>query len=61
MVLDEDSHEVVRAGKAVALTATEFALLRLFMSNPRRVLSKGQILDQVWHYDFGGDSNVVET
>ena len=46
---------------AVALTATEFALLRFFMLNPRRVLSKGQILQNVWHYDFGGNANVVET
>jgi two-component system OmpR family response regulator len=43
------------------LTATEFNLLRYFMLNPRRVLSKAQILDHVWHYDFGGDANVVET
>jgi two-component system OmpR family response regulator len=43
------------------LTATEFNLLRYFMLNPRRVLSKAQILDHVWHYDFGGDGNVVET
>ena len=61
LVLDEDSHEVWRAGQPVELTATEFALLRFFMLNPRRVLSKSQILDHVWHYDFGGDGNVVET
>lgn len=61
LVLDEDSHEVWRAGNPVRLTATEFSLLRFFMRNPRRVLSKTQILDHVWHYDFGGDSNVVET
>ena len=61
IVLDEDSHEVWRAGQAVELTATEFSLLRFFMLNPRRVLSKTQILDHVWHYDFGGDGNVVET
>jgi two-component system, OmpR family, response regulator len=61
LVLDEDSHEVWRAGQPVRLTATEFSLLRFFMRNPRRVLSKPQILDHVWHYDFGGDSNVVET
>ena len=59
--LDEDSHEVWRAGQPVQLTATEFALLRFFLLNPRRVLSKAQILDHVWHYDFGGESNVVET
>jgi two-component system OmpR family response regulator len=59
--MDEDSHEVWRAGNPVQLTATEFSLLRFFMLNPRRVLSKAQILDHVWHYDFGGDANVVET
>jgi two-component system, OmpR family, response regulator len=59
--MDEDSHEVWRAGTAVQLTATEFNLLRFFLLNPRRVLSKAQILDHVWHYDFGGDANVVET
>jgi two-component system, OmpR family, response regulator len=59
--MDEDSHEVWRAGNLVQLTATEFSLLRFFLLNPRRVLSKAQILDHVWHYDFGGDGNVVET
>ena len=59
--MDEDAHEVWRAGESVQLTATEFALLRFFLLNPRRVLSKSQILDHVWHYDFGGDANVVET
>ena len=49
------------ARRRVALTATEFSLLRYFMLNPRRVLSKGQILQNVWRYDFGGNSNVVET
>jgi len=58
--LDEDSHEVRRGGEVVDLTATEFELLRYLMRNPRRVLSKAQILDQVWHYDFGGSANVVE-
>jgi two-component system OmpR family response regulator len=58
--LDEDSHEVSRGGDAIALTATEFELLRFLMRNPRRVLSKAQILDRVWHYDFGGQANVVE-
>ncbi|MFC9582715.1 response regulator transcription factor [Streptomyces yangpuensis] len=58
--LDEDSHEVVRAGQDVHLTATEFELLRYLMRNPRRVLSKAQILDRVWSYDFGGQANVVE-
>lgn len=61
LVLDEDSHQVWRDGHVVELTATEFALLRFFMLNPRRVLSKAQILDHVWHYDFAGDGNVVET
>lgn len=58
--LDEDSHEVHRAGEAIQLTATEFELLRFLMRNPRRVLSKAQILDRVWNYDFGGQANVVE-
>ncbi|WP_181784822.1 response regulator transcription factor [Pseudonocardia pini] len=60
LVLDEDSHEVRRGGADVELTATEFELLRFLMRNPKRVLSKAQILDRVWHYDFGGQSNVVE-
>jgi two-component system OmpR family response regulator len=60
LVLDEDSHEVSRGGDAIALTATEFELLRFLMRNPRRVLSKAQILDRVWNYDFGGQANVVE-
>ena len=59
--MDEDTHEVWRGGQPVELTATEFNLLRFLLSNPRRVLSKGQILDHVWHYDFGGDSSIVET
>ena len=58
--LDEDSHEVVRDGEDISLTATEFELLRFMMRNPRRVLSKAQILDRVWNYDFGGQANVVE-
>ena len=58
--LDEDSYEVRRAGQIVELTATEFELLRYLMRNPRRVLSKAQILDRVWSYDFGGRSSVVE-
>ena len=60
LVLDEDSHEVTRAGRLIPLTTTEFELLRYLMRNPRRVLSKAQILDRVWHYDFGGQANVVE-
>jgi two-component system OmpR family response regulator len=58
--MDEDSHEVSRAGEDIHLTATEFELLRYFMRNPRRVLSKSQILDRVWQYDFGGQANIVE-
>jgi two-component system OmpR family response regulator len=58
--LDEDSREVHRAGEPIALTATEFELLRFLMRNPRRVLSKTQILDRVWSYDFGGQANIVE-
>ena len=61
VVLDESRHEVFRGETPVQLTATEFALLRYFMLNPRRVLSKGQILQNVWRYDFGGNANVVET
>jgi two-component system OmpR family response regulator len=59
--LDENAHEVRRDGTVIQLTATEFNVLRFFMLNPRQVLSKVQILDNVWHYDFGGDGNVVET
>jgi two-component system OmpR family response regulator len=59
--LDEARHEVFRGEEPVALTATEFSLLRYFLLNPERVLSKGQILQNVWRYDFGGNSNVVET
>ena len=59
--MDEEAHEVSRAGHPVDLTPTEFALLRYFLLNPRRVLSKEQILDHVWHYDFGGDASIVET
>ncbi|MFV2118131.1 response regulator transcription factor [Streptomyces sp. Act-28] len=60
LTLDEDSHEVTRDGQGIHLTATEFELLRFLMRNPRRVLSKAQILDRVWSYDFGGQANVVE-
>ena len=58
--LDEDSHEVRRGGDEIFLTATEFELLRFLMRNPRRVMSKAQILDRVWNYDFGDQANVVE-
>ena len=61
VVLDETRHEVLRGETHIDLTATEFSLLRYFLLNPRRVLSKGQILQHVWRYDFGGNSNVVET
>ena len=60
LTLDEDSHEVMRGDEEITLTATEFELLRFLMRNPKRVLSKAQILDRVWHYDFGGQANVVE-
>ncbi len=59
--LDEDTREVWRGEEPIELTATEFKLLRYLMMNARRVLSKAQILDHVWQYDFGGDANVVET
>ncbi|WP_216764432.1 response regulator transcription factor [Schaalia sp. 19OD2882] len=60
LVLDEDSHDVTRAGEPVLLTNTEFEVLRYLMENPNIVLSKAQILDRVWSYDFGGQANVVE-
>ena len=60
LTLDEDSHEVFRGDQSIRLTATEFELLCFLMRNPRRVLSKPQILDRVWSYDFGGQGNVVE-
>jgi two-component system OmpR family response regulator len=59
--LDEDSHEVFRAGREVTLSPTEFNLLRYLMLNAGRVLSKAQILDHVWSYDFDGDANIVES
>jgi two-component system, OmpR family, response regulator len=61
LVLDEERHEVFRGEARIELTGTEFSLLRYLMLNPRRVLSKSQILQNVWRYDFGGNSNVVET
>ncbi len=60
LTLDEDSREVHRGGTPIDLTATEFELLRFLMRNARKVLSKAQILDRVWHYDFGGQANIVE-
>jgi two-component system OmpR family response regulator len=59
--MDEDSHEVRRAGVEVDLSPTEFKLLRYLMLNSGRVLSKAQILDHVWQYDWGGDANIVES
>lgn len=60
LVLNEDSYEVTRAGEPIELTSTEFELLRFLMRNPRRVVSKAQILDRVWEYDFGGKQTIVE-
>jgi two-component system OmpR family response regulator len=60
LVLNEETYEVFRGGTRVDLTATEFELLRYLMRNPKRVLSKSQILDRVWSYDFGGRSSIVE-
>ena len=59
--MDEATHQVWRAGEEIELTATEFKLLRYLLLNARRVLSKDQILDHVWNYDFGGNANIVET
>jgi two-component system, OmpR family, response regulator len=59
--MDEDRHQVWRAGTELQLSPTEFRLLRYFLLNPERVLSKQQILDHVWQYDFNGEENVVET
>ena len=59
--MDEDTHEVRRGDRTVDLTPTEFSLLRFLLANARRVVSKGQILDHVWNYDFGGDASIVET
>jgi two-component system OmpR family response regulator len=60
LTMDEDAREVRRGGDLIELTATEFELLRFLMRNPRRVVSKAQILDRVWNYDFGGQAHVVE-
>ncbi len=59
--LDVDAHQVRRNNTSIDVTATEFSVLKYFMMNPGRVLSKAQILDNVWHYDFDGDSNICET
>ncbi|GAA1286053.1 response regulator transcription factor [Brachybacterium alimentarium] len=60
LVMNLDTHEVSRSGEAVALTATQFQLLHYLMENPQKVLSKTQILEAVWNYDFGGQANIVE-
>ena len=59
--LDEDAHEVTRDGSLIDLTATEYRLLRYLMLNPRRALTRAQLLEHVWDYDFGGDARVLET
>ncbi|MEA2476692.1 MAG: two-component system, OmpR family, response regulator [Actinomycetota bacterium] len=61
LVMDMDTREVWRDGQGIDLTDTEFRLLRYLMLNPRMVLTRGQILDHVWEYDFGGDANVLDT
>ena len=60
LVMDLDTHEVTRGGEVIPLTATQYQLLLYLMENPQRVLSKAQILDAVWNYDFGGQANIVE-
>ncbi len=59
--MDDDTHEVWRQGTLIDLTATEFNLLRYLLENARRVLSKSEIVDNVWTYEFAGDPNIVET
>jgi two-component system, OmpR family, response regulator len=59
--MDEDAHRVTRAGTVVSLSPTEYTLLRYLLVNSGRVLSRAQILDHVWQYDFDGDSSVVDT
>jgi two-component system OmpR family response regulator len=61
LVMDDDAHRVTRAGVEVSLSPTEYNLLRFLLVNAGRVMSKAQILDHVWSYDFGGDGGVVET
>jgi two-component system, OmpR family, response regulator len=60
LVMNVDTREVTRGGEDIALTSTQWELLRYLMENPRRVVSKSQILDSVWNYDFGGQANIVE-
>ena len=59
--LDDDAHEVTRAGQAIDMTPTEYRLLRYLLANSGRVLTRGQLLDHVWEYDFGGDASVLDT
>jgi len=61
LILDDDAHRVTRGGKTVRLTPTEYKLCRLLMTNAGRVVSRGQILDHVWEYDFEGESAIIET
>ncbi|MGO2111615.1 MAG: winged helix-turn-helix domain-containing protein, partial [Pseudoclavibacter sp.] len=61
LALDVDSHQVTRSGQPVRVSPTEFRLLRYLMENAGRVVSKAQILDRVWSYDFGGDASIVDT
>jgi two-component system OmpR family response regulator len=61
LTLDDDAHQITRAGADVSLSPTEYNLLRYLMVNQGRVVSKAQILDHVWHYDFGGEGGIVET
>ena len=60
-MIDDDAHRVTRGGDEITLSPTEYNLLKYLMSNQGRVLSKAQILDNVWHYDFGGEGGIVET
>jgi len=61
LAMDEDGHEVWRQGESISLSPTEFALLRFLLRNSGRVMSRAQILEHVWHYDFNGDSSVVDS
>jgi two-component system OmpR family response regulator len=61
LVMDDDAHVVTRGGAEIALSPTEYNLLRYLLLNQGRVVSKAQILDRVWEYDFGGDGRIVET
>jgi len=61
LTMDQDTHEVTVGAESVELSPTEFKLLRYLMLNPNRVLSKAQILDHVWEYDFNGDAGIVES